>query len=64
MYLRAFGKMMEERKRKGKKTDMWKTPEDVMAWFLMENEIGPENDTLVEYVSKNNGNVSENKEKE
>lgn len=48
MYLRAFAKMMEERKRKGKKTDMWKTPEDVMDWFLMENVIGPNEDSLKE----------------
>jgi len=33
-YMRAFGKMIEERNYKQKKTDLWKTPEDVMKWFM------------------------------
>ncbi len=32
-YLRAFDKMLKERERRGKKTT-WKTPEEVMAWWL------------------------------
>jgi len=35
-YLRAFGRMLIERKRKGKQTT-WDTPEDVMAWWLGEH---------------------------
>lgn len=38
MYLRAFGRMIEERKRRGKASTMtWDTPEDVMAWWLKED---------------------------
>ena len=35
-YLRAFGKMLEERKKRGLAftTQDWKTPEDVMDWWL------------------------------
>lgn len=37
-YLNAFKKMLEERQLAGLKTD-WKTPEDVMAWWIKkENE--------------------------
>ena len=32
-YLRAFGRMLEERKRKGLDTK-WKNPEEVMEWWL------------------------------
>ena len=32
-YLRAFGRMLEERNRKGLETT-WKTPEEVMEWWL------------------------------
>ena len=35
LYVRAFGRMLEERKRRGLKTS-WKTPEEVMAWWLKE----------------------------
>ena len=35
-YLRAFGRMLEERKRKGLDTK-WKTPEEVMDWWLEKN---------------------------
>ena len=35
MYLKAFGRMLEERKRKGTK-NTWKTPEEVMSWWLRE----------------------------
>ena len=33
MYLRAFDRMLFERKKKGKETT-WKTPQDVMDWWL------------------------------
>ncbi|MBO8161368.1 MAG: phosphoadenosine phosphosulfate reductase family protein [Thermosipho sp. (in: Bacteria)] len=33
-YLRAFKRMLEARKEKGLKTDRWKTPEDVMEWWI------------------------------
>jgi len=32
-YLRAFGRMLEERKRRNLKTE-WQTPEEVMEWWL------------------------------
>jgi phosphoadenosine phosphosulfate reductase len=32
-YLRAFGKMLEQRKLRGLKTE-WETPEDVMNWWI------------------------------
>jgi phosphoadenosine phosphosulfate reductase len=35
-YLRAFGKMLDERKRRGLVTTQWKTPEDVFAWWMEE----------------------------
>lgn len=35
MYLRAFGRMLEERRRMGQDTN-WRTAEDVMAWWLGE----------------------------
>ena len=41
-YLRAFGRMLEERKRKGLDTK-WKTPEEVMDWWL---EKSPSNDSF------------------
>ena len=34
LYLKAFGKMLEERKKTGKETTRWNTPEDVMEWWL------------------------------
>jgi phosphoadenosine phosphosulfate reductase len=34
-YLRAFGRMLEVRKKKGLETT-WKTPEDVMHWWIFE----------------------------
>lgn len=34
-YLRAFQRMLDERKRRGKKTN-WKRPEEVMKWWLKE----------------------------
>lgn len=39
-YLRAFGRMLEEREKRGLKTTIvnWDTPEDVMAWWLGESE--------------------------
>jgi phosphoadenosine phosphosulfate reductase len=36
LYIRAFERMLEERKRRGKETQ-WKTGEEVMEWWLMEN---------------------------
>lgn len=39
-YLRAFGRMLEEREKRGLKTTTvnWDTPEDVMAWWLGESD--------------------------
>jgi hypothetical protein len=34
--LKAFGKMLEERKKAGKETTSWDTPEDVMEWWLLQ----------------------------
>lgn len=36
-YLRAFGRMIEERKKRGLETT-WRTPEDVMKWWLDRNK--------------------------
>lgn len=33
-YLKAFERMILERQKKGLKTDLWKTPEQVMDWWL------------------------------
>lgn len=33
-YLRAFGRMLEKRERKGLIIDTWKTPEEVYEWWL------------------------------
>jgi len=37
MYLRAFSKMLDERKRRGLKTD-WTSAEEVMSWWLKEDK--------------------------
>lgn len=38
MYLKAFARMLEERKKKGvETTKKWATPEDVMKWWLKES---------------------------
>lgn len=44
-YLRAFARMLEEREKRGLKTNRvnWGTPEDVMAWWLGESEKCDEN---------------------
>ena len=34
LYLKTFEKMLEMRKAKGKRDKLWKTPEDVMNWWL------------------------------
>lgn len=34
LYLKAFGKMLEERKKAGKEAYGWKTADDVMRWWL------------------------------
>lgn len=46
-YLRAFGKMLEGRKRAGLNTVNWETPEDVMAWWLSENKSGYDSNQLM-----------------
>lgn len=33
-YMRAFGKMLETRKKRSLKTDGWKSPKEVMEWWL------------------------------
>lgn len=33
-YLKAFDKMLKERKKTGKKDTRWRTPEDVMDWWI------------------------------
>lgn len=38
-YLRAFGKMLKAREGNGKPYHQWKTPEDVMKWWLSEERI-------------------------
>jgi len=35
-WLHAFGRMLEERKKRGKETQ-WNTPEEVMSWWLKED---------------------------
>lgn len=36
-YIKAFDRMIEERKRKGKGCDTWKTGEDVLHWWTSDN---------------------------
>ena len=37
LYLHAFGRLIKELQARGKKTGKWKTPGDVMAWWMEEN---------------------------
>jgi phosphoadenosine phosphosulfate reductase len=37
MYIRAFGRMLDERNKRGLETT-WKTPEEVMSWWLGEEK--------------------------
>ena len=39
-YLRAFGKMLEARKKRGLNTVRWDTPKDVMNWWLSDAKNG------------------------
>lgn len=41
MYIKAFEKMLEKRKEKGKPHDMWKTGEDVFEWWIEEYKRVP-----------------------
>lgn len=41
MYIKAFEKMLEKRKEKGKPVDMWKTGEDVFNWWIEEYKRVP-----------------------
>ena len=38
LYMRAFEKMLEEREKRGLKNMGWDTPEDVMKWWLQEED--------------------------
>lgn len=38
LYLKAFARMIEERKRRGLTCEGWETPEDVMNWWLGESK--------------------------
>jgi len=38
-YLRAFGKMLEERQRRGLETIKWDSPQAVMDWWLSESKV-------------------------
>ena len=38
LYLRAFAKMIEARKKKGLPVERWETPEAVMKWWLQEED--------------------------
>lgn len=40
-YLRAFGRMLEEKRRIGKPSADWHTPEDVMRWWLEQPDEQP-----------------------
>jgi phosphoadenosine phosphosulfate reductase len=37
LYLNSFAKMIEERTRKGLPTEKWRTPEEVMEWWLTDD---------------------------
>lgn len=39
LYLNAFGRMLDERKKRGLKTEGWETPEDVMKWWMYGKEL-------------------------
>lgn len=45
-YLRAFGRMLAEREKRGLKTD-WKTPQDVMDWWLSKSIKQPDGQTCM-----------------
>ena len=47
-YLRAFGRMIEERKRRGKRC-MWETPLDVFNWWMQYDVLPGQIDLLEEY---------------
>jgi len=47
MYIKAFEKMLIERRRRNLKTS-WIDAEGVMSWWLADDSVGPENDTLKE----------------
>jgi phosphoadenosine phosphosulfate reductase len=49
-YLRAFGRMLRERERRGLDTKGWDTPEDVMKWWIYgrEHEGDPDQGVLFE----------------
>ena len=51
-YLRAFGKMLEERKRRGKMDGTWRigtTPQDVFRWWMGYDTLPGQIDLLGEY---------------
>lgn len=49
-YLRAFGRMLRERERRGLETKLWDTPEDVMQWWIYgrEHQEDPDQGVLFE----------------
>ena len=49
LYLLAFDKMLEERKRRGKITERWHTAEDVYNWWMEYDELPGQIDLLEDY---------------
>ena len=57
LYIHAFDRMIEERKRAGLKVDNgWKTGKHVFEWWL-ESGIEPNQIQLAEILKQNGGNV-------
>jgi phosphoadenosine phosphosulfate reductase len=58
MYLRAFGKMLKERERRGKMDGSWRmgtTAQDVFRWWMEYEDIPGQIDLLEEYEEDDNG---------
>lgn len=49
LYLNAFGRMLEERKRRGKQSTMWDSAEDVFHWW-MEYDVLPGQTSMDDYL--------------
>ena len=47
-YIRTFGRMLEERNRRGKKTGQWPTGLDVYRWWMEYDELPGQIDILEE----------------
>ncbi len=50
-YLRAFEKMLEARKERGRPDRLWKTAEDVMRWWLDDRSWPKEDDDQLSFFS-------------